>query len=265
VTPLFRLLLAGTLAWALLSPALAQKPPEAGVVLLHGLGGSPRSMEPLARALRDKGHAVSSPDMPWSAARLHDLPVAAAEQRVLAELQALRAQGARKVFIAGFSKGGLFAAYMATRTRIDGLAAIAPNGGSNNAWHAEGLARARALIAEGRGDERVTLDQYWPPADRAYPVVSIPSAYVTWFEPDGPMNAARIYGDQPPGMPVLLVVPTRDFENLRKAKNVIFGALPPNPLHRLFEPAATHAGAVEASAAEVVRWIDRVVASGPAP
>lgn len=265
MTSLLRHLIAAALACALLAPALADKPPAAGVVLLHGLGGSPRSMEPLARALREKGYAVSSPDMPWSAERLHDVPVAVAEQKVLAELQVLRAAGARKVFIAGFSKGGLFAAYMATRTRLDGLAAIAPNGGSNNALHAEGLAQARTLITEGNGEERVMLDQYWPSADRTYPVSSVPSAYVTWFEPDGPMNAARIYGDQPPGMPVLLVVPTRDFENLRRAKNVIFGGLPPHPLHRLYEPQSHHGGAVEASAAEVVRWIGRVAAEGERP
>lgn len=265
MTPLLRHLSAAILACVLVSPALAQKPTDAGVVLLHGLGGSARSMEPLARALRAKGYAVSSPDMAWSAERLHDTPVAAAEQKVLAELQALRAMGARKVFLAGFSKGGLFAAYMATRTRLDGLAAIAPNGGSNNALHARGMAQARALIADGRGEERVMLEQYWPSADRTYPVISVPSAYVSWFDPDGPMNAVRIYGDQPPGMPVLLVVPTRDFENLRKAKNVIFGALPPHPLRQLYEPQSTHGGAVEASAAEVVRWIERVAADATRP
>lgn len=257
--------LAGTLLLLLVlrMPALADEPPKAGVVLLHGLGSSARSMEPLARALRARGFEVASRDMPWSATRLHDLPVATAEQMVLADLQALRDRGARKVFVAGFSKGGLFAAYMATRTALDGLVAIAPNGGSHHSWHAQGLARARALIAEGKGDVSVELEQYWPPADRNYPVASIPSAYVTWFDPDGPMNAARIYGGIPPGMPVLLVAPTRDFDNLRQAKNAIFSALPPHPLHRLHEPNANHAGALEASINETVDWLGRVLAEAP--
>src|SRR5687768_16655243 len=110
MTSPLRLLLAFCLSWALCAPALAQKPSQVGIVLLHGLGGSGSSMATLAHALRDKGYLVSSPDMPWSAMRLHDVPVAAAEKMVLDELQALRGKGAQRVFLAGFSKGGLFAA-----------------------------------------------------------------------------------------------------------------------------------------------------------
>lgn len=77
-------------------------------------------------------------------------------------LQAMRAKGVRKVFLAGFSKGGLFAGYVAARTRVDGLIAIAPNGGSNTGRYLCTLAQARTLIAQGQGDERIMLEQYSP-------------------------------------------------------------------------------------------------------
>lgn len=265
--PVFNLLLtfALGLAFGFAGPAHAQKNPQVGVVLLHGFGGSSMSMAPLAYELREKGYAVSSLDMPWNDMRPHDVPVAAAEKLVIDALQALRAKGARKLFLAGFSKGGLFAAYMTARTNVDGLIAIAPNGGSNTNRNAATLEQARKLIAEGKGDERIMLDQYSPIANRSYPTITVPSAYVTWFEPDGPMNGPRIYRDLPAGVPILLVVPTRDLENLRQAKDAIFAGLPPHPLHRLYEPDSNHIGAVNASATEAARWVSQVLAAGRQP
>lgn len=241
------------------TPAHAERSPAAGVVLLHGAGGSGMSMAPLAYELREKGYLVLSPEMPWSAMRSHETNVDDTEKAVLSALQSLRAKGAKKIFLAGFSKGGLFAAYMAGRTQVDGLVAIAPNGGSNTTRYLATLEEARALIAQGKGDERVVLEQYSPIADRTYPTPTVPSAFVTWFDPEGPMNSQRIYRDLPPGLPILLVVPTRDLENLRRTKDTIFENLPPNPMHRLYEPDSNHIGAVNASAPEAARWIEKVV------
>lgn len=260
--PLFYPILALVLSLSCVFPVAAQKPPAAGVVLLHGTGGSSMSMAPLEYELREKAYAVDSLEMPWSAMRSHDVPVATAEKKVADALQAMRAKGVRKVFLAGFSKGGLFAAYVAARTPVDGLIAIAPNGGSNTSRYLSTLEQARALIAQGKGDERIMLEQYSPIAGRSYPTLTVPSAYVTWFDPEGAMNGPKIYRELPAGLPILLVVPTRDLENLLQAKDAIFSALPPHPLHRLYEPDSNHIGAVNASAVQAARWVQRVLAAG---
>lgn len=253
--------LAGVLFGLLALPALARTPPQqVGVVLMHGMTGYPMSMSSLEYALKQKGYLVSNLEMPWSMARMHDVPVEAAERMVQEEFEALRRRGARKLFVAGFSKGGLFAAYFATRHAVDGLIAIAPNGGSNTTIHAKALDQARALIAAGAGEQSAMLDQFSPMANRTYPTPAVPSAYVSWFDPEGAMHAERIYKSVPAGLPVLLVVPTRDYANLLRAKDAIFAGLPPHPLHQLYEPEANHAGAVNASSAETVRWISRVAA-----
>lgn len=255
----FSRFLAGMLFGLLSLSAMSRTPPQqVGVVLMHGLTGHPMSMSTLAYALRQNGYQVSNLEMPWSMTRMHDAPVESAERMVLDEFEALRRRGVRKLFVAGFSKGGMFAAYFASRHRIDGLIAIAPNGGSNTTVNSKALEQARALVAAGEGDRQAMLDQFSPMANRTYPMPAVPSAYLSWFDPEGPMHAVRIYESIPPGLPVLLVVPTHDYPNLLRAKDAIFAGLPPNPLHRLYEPDATHAGAVNASADEAVRWIARV-------
>lgn len=248
-------------------PCLAQTsatPGKAGVLLLHGLGGASMSMSTLSYELREKGFLVANPDMPWSAMGNHDVPVAVAEKMVLMELDLLRKKGAQKLFIAGFSKGGMFAAHMAGKTALDGLALIAPNGASNYASRKEGVEHAQALVAEGKGDERAPMPHYDPISGRTYPVVAMPTTYLTWFDPDGVLNGDRIYRALPPGMPTLLVVPTRDLKNLLDMKQALFAGLPAHPAKRLYEPDSNHVGAVNASADEVVRWINALMAPAKA-
>lgn len=243
-------------------PALAQAPVKAnevGVLLLHGLNGSSMSMSTLSYELREKGHLVANPDMPWSAIRSHDVTVEAAERMALAEIADLRRKGARMVIVAGFSKGGLFAAYLAGRHPVDALVAIAPNGASNAKDLGDELAQARALIAQGKGQERTMLNDYDVARRVKYPVPAVPVAFVSWYDPEGAMNWQKIMGALKP-MPVLLVVPTRDLPNLLAMKSSVFAGLPPHPMNRLDEPDSNHIGAVNASATGVVDWIGQVVA-----
>jgi pimeloyl-ACP methyl ester carboxylesterase len=259
------LLAAVAAAAALPVRAQAQAPlqaSEVGVLLLHGLNGSSMSMSTLSYELREKGHLVANPDMPWSAIRSHDVPVEAAERMALAEIADLRRKGARFVVVAGFSKGGLFAAYLAGRHPVDALVAMAPNGASNAKDLADELAQARALIEQGKGQERTMLNDYDVARRVKYPVPAVPLAFVSWYDPEGAMNWQRIMGALKP-MPVLLVVPTRDLPNLLAMKSRVFADLPPHPMNRLYEPDSNHIGTVNASATEVVRWIGQVVAQPP--
>jgi hypothetical protein len=65
-------------------------------------------------------------------------------------------------------------------------------------------------------------------------------------------------------LPVLFVAPTADYPPLRASSQMMFGALPPHPLTRLYEPDTNHFGAPVASIEEIARWTAQVAASGSA-
>lgn len=246
-------------------PAVASPAHRVGIVLLHGIGATGESMAPLAARLREPGWRVLTPDLPYGGPRAFSQPVAAAERTVLAALDTLRREGATRLVLAGFSLGGFFAAHMAGRVPVDALVAIAPNGGSDMKPLGDQLAKARELMAAGRGEQPTMLQDSDVVSPARYDLPhAVPSAYVSWFDPEGVMNWRAVWGRLRPGTPVLLVVPTRDLANLRKVKRELWAGLPPHPASRLYEPRADHLGAPMASAQEAVRWIRDTVESGTA-
>jgi pimeloyl-ACP methyl ester carboxylesterase len=245
--------------------AHGQPVPKLGVVLMHGKGGSPASrLPPLASALEANGFLVSNLEMPWSGNRSYDADVAAAERQVREALDALKAQGAEKLFVAGHSQGGVFALHLASRVPVDGIAAIAPGGNVGNPIFREKLgesvAQARKYIAEGKGEEKQRFMDF-EGSRGVYPVVAPPAAYLSWFDPEGAMNQMRASKAVPPQTPVLFIVPTRDYPALQRVKQMMFGFLPANPLTRLYEPEADHAQAPAVARDEIVRWMREVAIS----
>ena len=85
----------------------------------------------------------------------------------LAELEApiarLTSRGARAIVVAGMSQGGLGAiVFGARRSGLAGVIALAPNGAPERLVNlfpqiSESVARARAMVAERRGDERASF------------------------------------------------------------------------------------------------------------
>jgi hypothetical protein len=75
------------------------------------------------------------------------------------------------------------------------------------------------------------------------------------------MNQSTALNKLNPAIPVLLIVPTRDYPGLLRLKQETAAALPRHPQTRLYEPDATHLEAPTASAPEIIRWI-RAVAGG---
>ncbi|WP_332815823.1 alpha/beta hydrolase [Ramlibacter sp.] len=240
--------------------AVADPAHRIGIVLLHGIGATGESMAALAARLRQPGWRVLTPDLPYGGPRAFSRPVAAAERTVQDALESLRRDGATRLVVAGFSLGGFFAAHMAGRVPVDALVAIAPNGGSDMKPLADQLARARERIAAGRGDEPMVLQDSDVVSPARYDLPhAVPSAYVSWFDPEGAMNWRAVWRRLRPGTPVLLAVPTRDLANLRKVKRELWEGLPPHPANRLYEPRADHLGAPMACADEAVRWIRATV------
>ena len=260
-------------AWLALlfnAPCVAQTAQSAstriGIVVMHGKGGSPaRHVAELASGLEMKGYLVANLEMPWSGARSYDAPVAAAESEVESALAALRAKGALKLFVAGHSLGGLFALYFGGRHPLDGIIAIAPGGNVASPTYREklgdSLLHARQLIAAGKADEKTRLQDF-EGSRGMYTIWCTPANYLSWFDPDGAMNELKAIKSLDPKVPVLFIGPTGDYPPLQASRQMMFHALPANPLTRLYEPDSSHLGAPAASIEEIVHWTTQVAASG---
>jgi pimeloyl-ACP methyl ester carboxylesterase len=253
-------------ACALAAATAAAQSDPLGAVIMHGKGGSPTGLvSGLASALEKKGFLVANLDMPWSEKRNYDVTVEQGEREVEAALAGLRKKGAKKVFVIGHSQGGVFALHLAGRIAADGFVTIAPGGSSANRFFAEkvagSLARARELVAQGKGAEPAELYDYEGGRGN-YVVKSPPAAYVTWFEPAGAMSQERAVKVVNPRVPILWVGPTRDYPGLLKFSLPLYRDLPKHPLTRLYEPNADHRGAPTAAADEIARWTREVANVG---
>ncbi len=241
-------------------------PVKAGIVLMHGKGGSPaKYVSELASSLEQRGFLVANLEMPWSGRRDYDVTVNAAEKEVESALNSLRDKGAKKLFVAGHSQGGLFALYFGGIHAVDGVIAIAPGGNVGSKLFREKLGEsvelARKLVAEGKGEEKARLFDF--EGSRGYsPVITLPAVYLTWFDPEGAMNQVKAVQAIKPSVPVLFIAPTNDYPGLLGVKQQMFDALPKNPHTRLYEPDSSHLNAPSASAKEIIEWI-AAVANAP--
>lgn len=257
-----------TLAFALVAfaaNATAQSP-AIGVVVMHGKGGSPAKwVAPLASGLEQKGYLVANVEMPWSGNRHYDVDVAAADKEVDAALDGLRAKGAKKVFVAGHSQGGVFVLHYGATHSVDGIIAIAPGGNVASPIYGKevggSVERARKLVAEGKGSEKESFEDF-EGSRGTFRVSATAAAYLSWFDPDGAMNQVKSSKSIDPKMPVLFIAPTRDYPALQRVKSMTFGALPKNPLTRMYEPSASHLESPAASVDEIARWTAEVAAGG---
>ena len=100
-----------------------------GVLVLHGLTGSPFSMRPLALALAAAGFSVELPLLPGHGTSLDDMVTtgwadwSAAVERAYAALAAR----CRRLVVAGLSMGGTLACWLASRhPEIAGLVCVNP-------------------------------------------------------------------------------------------------------------------------------------------
>jgi hypothetical protein len=139
--------------------------------------------------------------------------------------------------------------------------AIAPGGNVGSQTFRETLGpsveQARKLVAEGKGQEKVRLNDY-EGAKGTYHVTTTPAVYLTWFEPEGAMNQALAIRGIKADTPVLYVAPTGDYPALVRIKQEMFGQLAKHPLTRLYEPSSSHLNAPTASTQEIESWINTV-------
>lgn len=244
------------------APVFAQNAPAIGIVIMHGKGGRPdRHVSVLADALSGKGWQVANLEMPWSGRREYDVDVAVAEKEVTAALEGLRAKGAKKVFVAGHSQGGVFALYYASRNPLDGVIAMAPGGSVDAAVYAQNIGSAvslaRRMVADGKGGERGTFKDY-EGSKGTTDVHTTAAVYLTWFDPDGAMNQGKSSRALPAKLPVLYIAPRNDYPGLMRMKGAMFSMLPANPLTRIADIDSDHLNAPRNSVDEILRWVGEV-------
>jgi pimeloyl-ACP methyl ester carboxylesterase len=230
-----------------------------GAVITHGKWGSPdRLIDGLAAALEKEGVVVSSPEMPWSRRRNYDRTVDDADSQIDAEIGKLKARGAKRIVLIGHSLGAAHALHYAGRTAIDGIIAIAPGHRPEAprfaAQYADDVKRSRELVAAGKASEMVSFTDLNTGGRRERANTSAAS-FVSYFDPEGPLNMARNVAALKASTPVLWIEPAREEQPLRDGLMVLYRKLPANPRTRLVEPDSGHLDAPAASVAAIVEWL----------
>jgi pimeloyl-ACP methyl ester carboxylesterase len=245
-------------------PAAAQdlKERKIGVVLMHGKWDEPNSrlLYKLDRALESAGVLVEKPEMPWSGGRHYDASYEDAMTETDAAVAKLKARGAARVVVGGHSFGAN--AGIGYATRRDGLAGVlllaaghAPETPVFRRVLGADVARARQLVAEGKGDEKTTfgdLNQGKRSDARATPKV-----YLSHFDPEGPAAMRRNAPRMRPGTPVLWVIGEKD-PLFPTGKAELFDRMPPHPKSRYAEVPGGHANTPGESVAVVLKWLKAI-------
>lgn len=163
---------------------------EVGVVLLHAKWGTAKKKSPVGKLvskLESAGFSVEAPDMPWHRDRYLDKGHEESMAEIDKAVERLKDRGATKIVVAGHSMGANAAiGYGARRDGLAGIMAIAPGHVPDIQadTFAGDIARARAMMAAGNGDETDDfhdINQGEPKAIRASA-----EDYLSWFDPTGP-------------------------------------------------------------------------------
>jgi len=164
-----------------------------GVVLMHGNTDSPDgTISLLAAAIKGAGYLVETPEMCWSHRRRRDRPFLDCLAELEAPIARLSSRGARAIVVAGMSQGGLGAlVFGARRSGLAGVIALAPNGAPERLVGlfpqiSESVARVRAMVAEGGGDERASFTDL--NIRGPFSIETTPAIYLSFFDPAGPAN-----------------------------------------------------------------------------
>ncbi len=231
-----------------------------GVVLLHGKTGMPGAMGKLAAALSAAGYAVETPEMCWSKKRIFDKTLDGCLAEVDAAVARLKAKGAARIVVGGTSQGAMGAfVYGATRDGLSGIIGMAPAADPVNLAKfpvlAEGIDKARGLIAAGQGDAPASLNDIIT-GGKASPITATPNAYMSFHAPDAPIaTIANLQADVLPKekSPVLWVAGANDPTQANAP--AAYAHLPAGPQNRYVTVEADHANTPDASADVIIAWL----------
>lgn len=242
-----------------LAPPLAAAD-EIGLVLMHGKLGAPsKTFDTLASQLESGGILVDTPEMPWSKSREYNASYEQAMDEVSASVKRLRDRGATRVVVGGHSMGAAAALIYGARHPVDGLVLLAlghsPQSSSLQDRFAASVARARGLVAAGKGNDNQGFDDFdaskRPPT---FTVGTTASNYLSYFAPDGIANTLTAAGKVPAGVPVLWVDGTEENPGLKSYNQKIYEVLG-SSAKQVVEVEATHVNVPHKSGTAVLAWL----------
>lgn len=231
---------------------------KVGVLVMHGKHGTPeRGVAGLDDKLRSAGFLVLNLEMPWSKKRDFDKSYSEALSEMEEDVSRLKAMGADRIVLAGHSLGANAAlAFASQKKGADMLVLLAP-GHSPNApgiqkRTAQSVAKAKEMLADGRGDETAHFDDV--NQGQVISVNTRASVYLSYMDPDGmgsmPLSASKI----PTPLPVFYVVGNKD-PLFSQGRAYIFDKLPQHPQSRYLEIEADHFSTPDKAADAVVEWL----------
>jgi dienelactone hydrolase len=228
-----------------------------GVVLMHGKGGAPGGLiASTAEALQAAGAKVVMPQMPWARVRMYDAPYEQAMAEIDRAVAQLKAQGASKIVVAGQSFGANAAiGYAARRDGLTAVVALAAGHTPERPLFAQrpapGVAKARQLVADGKGD----MKDRFPDMNqgKTFDVGATAKVYLSYFDPNGPApmpkNAAAM-------RPVaFLWVIGREDSLSAAGPDYAFNKAPKHPKSKYLEVNARHENTPDVAKAEVEAWL----------
>jgi pimeloyl-ACP methyl ester carboxylesterase len=251
---------------SLCTPSLGGAAPASlrgfGIVYLHGKGGWPGGLDGgILSSLKDEGALVATPEMPWSFHRRYDATYDQAMAEIDATVADLKASRANRIVIIGHSLGANAAiGYAARHNDIAGVVALAPGHlpevGNMREFVSDAVARAKALIADGKGN----VPQSFPDMAQGIPLTTTatPIVYLSWFDPDGPAvipKNAQAIGAAARPVPLLWVAGKLDPID-RRGPEYAFDAAAKNPKSKYVEVFAGHLTTPLVARQQVVDWIN---------
>lgn len=239
--------------------AAATERKEIGVVVLHGKWDAPSGhVSDFANYLRREGFQVAVPEMPWSGRRAYDQGVAAMVATVDQAVAELNKAGAKKIFVAGHSQGAAGALYYASQQQVNGIILIAAGGHAQSKTfipnYAQSVAEAKALVAQGKGADKVSFVDL-NTGNRTRRIQAPAQSVVDYFDPDGPFNTYRSAARIKPDTAVLILIPSRESEGLRRIASTIHDKLPASAKSTVAEINAEHMDAPDAAKPAVRDWL----------
>lgn len=258
---MLRPLMMAFFAWQLVfSPAVHASNKNCAVVLMHGKWRNPHDMTHFGRRL-EPVCTYKSIEMPWAQRRGYDQPYAVALDEISKTVSAFRSEGYRLVVVAGHSFGANAAmAYMATKGDADAVIALAaghsPQYSYSQGIGKEAVDKARELVAQGKGEETVTMDDLNQGRRESIRMSAV--SLWSYFDPNGLGHMPRTASEFKKPVPFLWVIGTGD-PLYRLGEAFIYAKAPAQPLSRYLVVDAGHVNTPDVAVGQVVEWLQQVV------
>jgi pimeloyl-ACP methyl ester carboxylesterase len=238
---------------------------DIGVVFLHGKSGSANSsaIKSIVEAMRSAGMEVQVPDMPWSRSRGYNVSYEDAMREVHQLVEAMKAKGAKTVFVAGHSLGANGAiGYAAMFGDADGIVAIAP-GHTPDVPNFQGIVgssvkKARDMVAEGHGAEKAEFTD--TNQGRVSSVTTTADIYLGYFSPTGSAVIPSNIQKWKKNIPFIWIVGKQD-PMYARGDFYAYKKAPVNPANQYVVVDADHMGTPDVVEDEVVVWIQKVASA----